>query len=173
MSGDTVRSDLEYGPSPSSRHSSLSYSLMCVEAASGQCIRFQTRVALLDQRSTVLQPPALSRCILPSCPSRRSPLKVSDEFPSPLFLVNAHSPCIKDDRFCGAQSPTIDQVMNNIPRRDTGLTGQTLYGDPSAKIWGLYLSQAEKYDKEHCESWTANTDGVLVFVRQAVRLYHP
>ncbi|KAI0268472.1 hypothetical protein BGY98DRAFT_895452, partial [Russula aff. rugulosa BPL654] len=29
--------------------------------------------------------------------------------------------------------------------------------------WGLYLSQAEKIDKEHSESWTANTDGVLVF----------
>lgn len=79
-----------------------------------------------------------------------------------------HPVSTQDDRFGGAQSPTIDQVMNNIPRRDTGLTGQTLYGDPSAKIWGLYLSQAEKLDKEHCESWTANTDGVLVFVRQTL-----
>jgi hypothetical protein len=39
------------------------------------------------------------------------------------------------------------------------------HGDPTSKIWGLYLSQAEKIDKEHSESWTANTDGVLVFVR--------
>ena len=51
-------------------------------------------------------------------------------------------------------------------RRDTNLnTTQALYGDPSSKIWGLYLAQAEKIDKEHTESWTANTDGVLVFVR--------
>jgi len=53
--------------------------------------------------------------------------------------------------------------MNDPQRRDTGFTGQTLYSDPSAKIWGLYLSQAEKFDKEHSDSWTANTDGVLVF----------
>ena len=80
--------------------------------------------------------------------------------------MNVYSHYIQDNMFGGAQSPTIEQAMNNLPRRDTGLTGQTLYGDPSAKIWGLYLSQAEKVDKEHCDSWAANTDGVLVFVRQ-------
>ena len=48
-------------------------------------------------------------------------------------------------------------------RRDTS---HSLDGsDPSTKIWGLYLSQAERIDKEHSESWTANTEGVLVFVR--------
>jgi hypothetical protein len=52
------------------------------------------------------------------------------------------------------------------PRRDTGRTGQTAYSDPSAKIWDLYLSGAKRIDKDHSESWTANTDGVLVFVRQ-------
>ncbi|KAH9992202.1 hypothetical protein BJV74DRAFT_401965 [Russula compacta] len=69
----------------------------------------------------------------------------------------------QDDRFSGTQTPAIDQVLEDLQRRDTGLTGQTLYGDPSAKIWGLYLSQAEKFDKDHSDSWTANTDGVLVF----------
>ena len=53
--------------------------------------------------------------------------------------------------------------MSHLHRRDTS---QTLDGgDPSSKIWGLYLSQAERIDKEHSDSWTANTDGVLVFVR--------
>ena len=55
--------------------------------------------------------------------------------------------------------------MSDLHRRDTSLTTQTPYGDPSSKIWGLYLSEAEKFDKEHSESWTANTEGVLVFVR--------
>jgi hypothetical protein len=55
--------------------------------------------------------------------------------------------------------------MNERHRRDTVLTSQTPYSDPSSKIWGLYLSQAERIDKEHSDSWTANTDGVLVFVR--------
>ncbi|KAI0268021.1 hypothetical protein BGY98DRAFT_1140925 [Russula aff. rugulosa BPL654] len=57
--------------------------------------------------------------------------------------------------------------MSDPHRRDTTHTSltttPTLHGDPSSKIWGLYLSQAEKIDKEHSESWTANTDGVLVF----------
>jgi hypothetical protein len=45
---------------------------------------------------------------------------------------------------------------------------QNTYGSPSAKVWGLYLSQAEKVTKEQSESWTANTDGVLVFVRRSL-----
>ena len=57
------------------------------------------------------------------------------------------------------------QVKTDLRRRDTGPFGQAQYGDPSAKIWGLYLSLAEKFDKEHSESWAGNTDGVLVFVR--------
>jgi hypothetical protein len=60
----------------------------------------------------------------------------------------------------------IQPGMNNPHRRDTGLTGQTLDSDPSAKFWNLYLSQAVRIDRDHSESWTANTDGVLVFVRQ-------
>jgi hypothetical protein len=54
--------------------------------------------------------------------------------------------------------------MSDLNRRDTGLTTR-LYGDPSSKIWRLYLSQKERFDKEHSESWTTNTDGVLMFVR--------
>ena len=60
---------------------------------------------------------------------------------------------------------TTDQVIGDLHRRDTGPLGQAQYGDPSAKIWGLYLSLAEKFDKEHGDSWAGNTDGVLVFVR--------
>lgn len=69
----------------------------------------------------------------------------------------------QDDGYAGSRTPTFGRVMSDLHRRDTSLTTQTLYGDPSSKIWGLYLSQAEKFDKEHSESWTANTDGVLVF----------
>ena len=54
--------------------------------------------------------------------------------------------------------------MSGLHRRDTSLS-QTTSSDPSSKIWGLYISQAERIDKEHSDSWTANTDGVLVFVR--------
>lgn len=71
----------------------------------------------------------------------------------------------KDDDFGGIRTPTLDHVKSDLHLRDTGLTGQTPYSYPSYKFWGLYLSQAEKVDKEQSDSWTANTDGVLVFVR--------
>ena len=61
--------------------------------------------------------------------------------------------------------------MGDLHRRDTGPLGQAQYGDPSAKIWGLYLSLAEKFDKGHGDSWTGNTDGVLVFVRVRLPLF--
>jgi hypothetical protein len=113
----------------------------------------------VDQRFRKLQLPTLSRTILPL---RKNSLMVSDEIVfSPLFSTR-----IKDYRFAGVQSPIPEHPMIHSLRRDTGLTGQTVYSDPSAKIWNLYLSQAEKFDKDHSESWTANTDGVLVFVRQ-------
>ena len=61
--------------------------------------------------------------------------------------------------------------MSGLHRRDTSLSG----GDPSSKIWGLYLSQAAKVDKEHSDIWIGNTDSVLVFVRHELlyttRLY--
>ncbi|KAH9029297.1 hypothetical protein EDB83DRAFT_2654891 [Lactarius deliciosus] len=68
-----------------------------------------------------------------------------------------------DDGFGSLSAQTIDQVMSGFHRRDTGPLGQAQYGDPSAKIWGLYLSLAEKFDKGHGDSWAGNTDGVLVF----------
>ena len=86
-----------------------------------------------------------------------------------VFLCDNSSPHFdsKDDAY-GFPSPRT--FSGNQPRKDTTRTSlattQILHGDPSSKIWGLYLSQAEKIDKEHSESWTANTDGVLVFVRR-------
>ncbi|KAI0246693.1 hypothetical protein BJV78DRAFT_117350 [Lactifluus subvellereus] len=68
-----------------------------------------------------------------------------------------------DNETASAQVPRDNLRMNYQHRRGTSSSSQTAYGDPSARIWGLYLSQAKKIDKEHSDSWTANTDGVLVF----------
>ncbi|KAI0266202.1 hypothetical protein BC834DRAFT_986485 [Gloeopeniophorella convolvens] len=38
------------------------------------------------------------------------------------------------------------------------------YGDSSGKLWSMYLTEAEKQDKEITESWKGDTDGILVFV---------
>lgn len=36
---------------------------------------------------------------------------------------------------------------------------------PSAKLWSVYISEAEKYDKGLVESWKSAMEGMLIFVR--------
>ena len=38
------------------------------------------------------------------------------------------------------------------------------YGDSSDGIWSMYLTEAEKQDKDVTESWKGDTEGILVFV---------
>jgi len=38
------------------------------------------------------------------------------------------------------------------------------YGD-TTKIWKLYATESEKYDKALVEGWMANTNAILIFVR--------
>jgi hypothetical protein len=38
------------------------------------------------------------------------------------------------------------------------------YGDSSDTVWSMYLTEAEKQDKDVIESWKGDTDGILVFV---------
>ena len=38
------------------------------------------------------------------------------------------------------------------------------YGDSSDAVWSMYLTEAEKQDKDEVESWKGDTDGILVFV---------
>jgi hypothetical protein len=66
--------------------------------------------------------------------------------------------------FSRVQNPTIERIMNNPHRRDTGLGGHALHGDPSTGFWDLYLSQAAKFDKELSESVRSNADQLLVFL---------
>ncbi|KAH9164089.1 hypothetical protein EDB89DRAFT_2234088 [Lactarius sanguifluus] len=37
------------------------------------------------------------------------------------------------------------------------------YGDSSGRLWMMYLSEAEKEDKEIIENWKVDTEGILVF----------
>ena len=46
------------------------------------------------------------------------------------------------------------------------------YGDSSDKIFSVYLSQADKFDKEQSESWKGDTEGILVFVRPSASFLH-
>ena len=38
------------------------------------------------------------------------------------------------------------------------------YGDPSGRLWMMYLTEAEKEDKEITENWMVDAEGILVFV---------
>jgi hypothetical protein len=81
------------------------------------------------------------------------------------FSLCVHSPLTQDvdDAIPGARASRNNRSrMNERPRSSSFQSSS--YGNPSAKIWGLYLSQAEKIDKEHSETWSENTNGVLVFV---------
>jgi Family of unknown function (DUF6535) len=35
----------------------------------------------------------------------------------------------------------------------------------SAKLWAVYISEAEKYDKALVEGWKSDMEGLLIFVR--------
>jgi Family of unknown function (DUF6535) len=45
--------------------------------------------------------------------------------------------------------------------------------DPSAKIWSLYVSEADPYDKALVERWKGSMDGILIFVRKSFVAHLP
>jgi hypothetical protein len=50
-----------------------------------------------------------------------------------------------------------------------------LASDPSteaaaSKIWAVYVSEAEKYDKSLVEGWKSDMEGMLIFVSHSGRL---
>jgi hypothetical protein len=46
-----------------------------------------------------------------------------------------------------------------------------IYGDPSDKLFSVYLAQTDKFDKEQSESWKGDTEGILVFVCRRTILF--
>jgi hypothetical protein len=84
---------------------------------------------------------------------------------STVLSLCVHSPLTQDvgDAIPGARA-SMNNRMNEQPRRDTYSFQPPPYGNPSAKIWGLYLSRAEKTDKGVLETWSDITNGVLVLV---------
>ncbi|KAI9467376.1 hypothetical protein BJY52DRAFT_66140 [Lactarius psammicola] len=50
-----------------------------------------------------------------------------------------------------------------VDDRDTDPQRGENYGDSSGRLWTMYLTEAEKEDKEITDSWKGDTDGILVF----------
>ncbi|KAI0264887.1 hypothetical protein BC834DRAFT_237693 [Gloeopeniophorella convolvens] len=111
---------------------------------------------------------------LPSLPHGplRSDTDDSKASTGPTFVTSPRPGATLDTRFDEkspldgghghARSTTMDSFPGMLERRNTGIN-QMAYGDPAAKIWGLYLSRAEKVDRDQSERWRGNTDGILVF----------
>jgi hypothetical protein len=47
------------------------------------------------------------------------------------------------------------------------------YGDPSGKLWSMYLAEAEKEDKVLTDAWKGEADSILVFVSFFLTLSTP
>ena len=49
-----------------------------------------------------------------------------------------------------------------------GIDTDANYGDSysSSKLWSLYLTEADKYDKGLADTWKEDTNGILIFVRR-------
>ncbi|KAI0055262.1 hypothetical protein BV25DRAFT_232952 [Artomyces pyxidatus] len=82
-------------------------------------------------------------------------LSMFSSLPPPPFL-HTDAPMPDDIEF----EATSEQVRAGGPRA-TNKNGEP--DDPSGRIWSLYLSHAEKYDKTLSESWKGDTEGILVF----------
>jgi hypothetical protein len=52
----------------------------------------------------------------------------------------------------------------NVPE---GNAANSTHEAAAAKLWAVYISQAEKYDKGLVESWKSDMQGMLIFVRRA------
>ena len=66
--------------------------------------------------------------------------------------------------------PHVPSAADVPPGYDRLNIAEGNYGDSSDKLFSVYLSQAEKFDKESSESWKGDTEGILVFVRPPLNL---
>lgn len=60
-----------------------------------------------------------------------------------------------------------DLIVNSFFADNTWQNNKE-FGHPSDKIWSVYLSQAEKYDKALVETWKSDMAGILIFVSDVV-----
>jgi len=57
-------------------------------------------------------------------------------------------------------------VANSSPSPVPGQPNNS--DDPSTKMWALCISHAERHDKEMLDRWTADMDGILIYVRFSI-----
>jgi len=58
------------------------------------------------------------------------------------------------------RSRTGIHIFEEVPEAESSFT------DSSSTLFSLYLSHAEKHDRDQAEGWKVGADGILVFVRR-------
>ncbi|KZP12361.1 hypothetical protein FIBSPDRAFT_836277 [Athelia psychrophila] len=53
--------------------------------------------------------------------------------------------------------------LESAPGPAGGTSPQDQYDHPTAKIWSVYMSEANPYDKALIDSWSKDMDGILIF----------
>ena len=95
----------------------------------------------------------------------------SDPGPSSYLPSYSYDAALHHARIQSSFSPS------SVPESDTpvGTAHPNIvdgnYGDPSDKLFAVYLAQADKFDKEQSESWKGDTEGILVFVCRRTTLF--
>ena len=103
-------------------------------------------------------------------PDGPSAVMVSDERHNRRLYVSLQWTTASVSKQSSGQRSTVaynNQAVEEIsnPAAHAGDT----YSDSSGALFSMYLSRAENYDKEIAESWKADADGILIFVRPAFR----
>ncbi|KAH9167865.1 hypothetical protein EDB89DRAFT_1649267 [Lactarius sanguifluus] len=67
-----------------------------------------------------------------------------------------------------AQTDVGDRQVNDTTEKQRGDDAETQasaenYGDPSGKLWSMYLTETKKEDGQMAKNWAEDTKGVLVF----------
>jgi Family of unknown function (DUF6535) len=57
-----------------------------------------------------------------------------------------------------------DEVIHERVHRISDKPQESIYDDPSAKIWSIYLSEADRHDKALAQGWSDEMDSILIFV---------
>ncbi|KAJ7438075.1 hypothetical protein FB451DRAFT_1304686 [Mycena latifolia] len=64
-----------------------------------------------------------------------------------------------------------DKEKGPVPPRSTIVANPSKEA-AAAKLWAVYVSEAEKYDKALVESWKSDMEGMLIFVRTCISIHH-
>ncbi|KAI0064379.1 hypothetical protein BV25DRAFT_1914570 [Artomyces pyxidatus] len=61
-----------------------------------------------------------------------------------------------------AHATTLDPPLPGSARQ-LGHDGDNDFGDPSSKLWSVYLGVSDTFDKDLVENWKGDMDGILIF----------